>query len=97
MPIKKSVKKALRQNVKRRARNLVYKTKIKNLIKEIRSLVSEEKIEEAKKLLPPVYKILDKAAKVGVIKKNTASRKKSRLTKLVNKPRSENLTASGNK
>jgi len=85
MPVTRSVEKALRQSVKRRARNLVYKTKIKNLIKEIRILVSEKKIEEAKKLLPPVYKILDKAAKVGVIKKNTASRKKSRLTKLVNK------------
>jgi small subunit ribosomal protein S20 len=44
-------------------------------------------IEEAKKLLPQVYKILDKAAKVGVIKKNTAARKKSRITKLITKSR----------
>jgi len=43
----------------------------------------QKKIEEAKKLLPKLYKALDKAAKVGLIKKNTASRKKSRLTKLV--------------
>jgi len=85
MPITKSAKKALRQNIKRKARNLVYKTKIKKLLKEARTLVLEKKIEEAKKLLPQVYKILDKAAKVGVIKKNTASRKKSRLSKLVNK------------
>jgi len=48
-------------------------------------LVLEKKIEEAKKLLPQVYKILDKSAKVGIIKKNTAARKKSRITKLVNK------------
>jgi len=42
-------------------------------------------IEGAKKLLPQVYKLLDKAAKTGLIKKNTAARKKSRITKLINK------------
>jgi len=42
-------------------------------------------IEEAKKLLPQVYKLLDKAAKTGLIKKNAAARKKSRITKLINK------------
>ncbi len=85
MPITKSTKKALRQNQKRRARNLVYKKKMRDLIKQVRILVEEKKTEEAKKLLPQVYKILDKTAKVGVIKKNTAGRKKSRITKLVNK------------
>ena len=85
MPITKSAKKALRQNIRRRARNLVYKKKMKALIKEARGLVLGKKIEEAKKLLPQIYKILDKTAKVGVIKKNTASRKKSRITKLINK------------
>lgn len=83
MPITKSAKKALRQNVKRKTRNLVYRKKMKDLIKKVRSLVLEKKIEEAKKLLPKVYKILDKSAKVGVIKKNTAARKKSRLTKFI--------------
>ena len=85
MPITKSAKKALRQNMRRRIRNLSYKKKMKNLIKEVRSLVAGKKIEEAKKILPQIYKILDKTAKVNVIKKNTASRKKSRITKLVNK------------
>jgi len=85
MPITKSAKKALRQNVRRKAKNLIYKKKMKGLIKELRVLVAEKKIEDAKKLLPQVYKILDKAAKVNVIKKNTADRKKSRITKLVNK------------
>lgn len=84
MAITKSAKKALRQSLKRRARNLVIKKKVKNLIKEVKSLVSQKKIEEAKKLLPNVYKFLDKAAKVGVLKKNTAARKKSRITKLIN-------------
>ncbi len=85
MPITKSTKKALRQNIKRRARNLVYKKKMRDLIKQVRTLVEQKKTEEAKKLLPQVYKILDKTAKVGIIKKNAASRKKSRITKLVDK------------
>lgn len=85
MPITKSAKKALRQNIRQRTRNLVYKNKMKALIKEVRNLVAEKKIEEAKKLLPQIYKAVDKAAKVGVIKKNTAARKKSGITKLVNK------------
>lgn len=85
MPITKSAKKALRQNAKRKARNLVYKKKMRGLIKQVRTLVEEKKTEEAKKLLPQIYKILDKTAKVGIIKKNTAGRKKSRITKLVNK------------
>jgi len=84
MPITKSAKKALRQSIKRRTRNIIQKDKIKNLLKDMRSLVSKKKLEEAKKLLPQVYKILDKAAKVGLIKKGRADRKKSRITKLIN-------------
>lgn len=83
MAITKSAKKALRQNKKRRARNLTYLNKMKKLVKEIRGFVLQKKIAEAKEILPKVYQILDKAAKAGVIKKNNASRKKSRLTKLI--------------
>ena len=83
MAITKSAKKAWRQSLKKRKRNLVYKNKIKSLIKEAKNLVSQKKIEEAKKLLHQIYKALDKAAKAGVIKKNTAARKKSRITKLI--------------
>ena len=85
MAITKSAKKAIRQNTKHREQNIVYKDKIKNLVKEARTLVLAKKITEAKKLLPEIYKALDKAAKVGVIKKNNASRRKSRLTKLIDK------------
>ena len=89
MPIIKSAKKALRQSLRRRKGNLIYKRKIKNLLKEVRKLVLEKKTEETKKLLPQVFKILDKAAKVGVIKKNTADRKKSRISILVSRIKSE--------
>ena len=85
MPITKSAKKALRQSIRRRQRNIIYVNKLKDLIKKVRTLVSQKKINEAKSLLPQAYKALDKAAKVGVIKKNAAARKKSRITKLINK------------
>lgn len=85
MPITKSAKKALRQSLRRRARNIQKKEKIKSLIKQVRGLVSQKKIEEAKSLLPQIYKVLDKAAKTGLIKKNTAARKKSRITRLLAK------------
>ena len=86
MPIIKSAKKALRQSLKRKVRNNAYTQKIKKLLKEAKSLASRQKTEDAMKMLPAIYKALDKAAKTGVIKKNTASRKKSRLALLLNKP-----------
>ena len=85
MPITKSAKKALRQNKKRQSLNNMYRKKVKGLIKEARNLISEKKTEEAKKLLPEIYKILDKSAKSNVIKKNTASRKKSRIAKAISR------------
>ena len=85
MAITKSAKKAIRQNKKRRKLNLAYKNKIKILVKEAHFLVLAKKTAEAKMLLPKIYQALDKAAKVGVIKKNNASRRKSRLTKLIDK------------
>jgi len=85
MPIKNAAKKALRQSIKRKKINDSYERKIKSLIKEARVLVAEKKAKEAKNLLPDIYQILDKAAKVGTIKKNNASRRKSRITKLISK------------
>ncbi len=91
MPITKSAKKALRQNVKRNKSNRTYKNKMKNLLKEMEVLIAEKKTKEAKELLPQVYKILDKSAKKGIIKKNTASRKKGRITKACEARTSINL------
>ncbi len=58
---------------------------MKALVKEVKAFVAEKKIKEAQALLPKVYEILDKTAKVGIIKKNNASRKKSRIAKLIGK------------
>lgn len=85
MPITKSAKKALRQNRTRRLFNLRRNNKMKNLIKETRTLVADKKKDEAAKLLKETYQAIDKAAKRGVIKQNTASRKKSRLAKAISK------------
>jgi small subunit ribosomal protein S20 len=85
MPIKKSAKKALRQSKRRATRNLKRKKAMKDVIKKIKKLLAAKKTEEAKKLIPLAYKAIDKAAKTGVIKKNAASRQKSRLMKLFRK------------
>ena len=84
MPIIKSAKKSLRQSKRRKARNIRKKDAVKDLVKKIKALLVQKKNEEAKKLLPAIYKALDKAAKTGVIKKSNASRRKSRITKALN-------------
>jgi len=85
MPVIKSAKKALRQSRQRRLFNLRRSKKMKTLIKEVRDLIKDKKKAEALKILPKAYQAIDKAAKQGLIKKNTASRKKSRLTKAISK------------
>ncbi len=83
MPITSSAKKALRQNRTRRVLNTVKKNAYKKAVANYRKLVVAKKLDEAKDALVPAYKALDKAVRAGVIKKNKASRLKSRLTKLV--------------
>lgn len=85
MPITKAAQKALRQSKKRRTANIVRKEVLKKVIKEFRGLLGEKKIEEAKKMLAGVYKVLDKSTKTNIIKANTASRIKARLTRGLNK------------
>ena len=85
MPITKAAKKSLKQREIRTTRNAKTKRAFRELVKKIETLVSENKIEEAKKILPQAYKAIDKAAKRGIIKKNTAARKKSRLSSLTSK------------
>jgi len=82
MPITKSAKKALRGSLKKKAMNDRNKKLVKESIKTIEKLVKEKKKDEAKKLLPGAYSTIDKATKKGIFKKNTASRKKSRLSKI---------------
>ncbi len=85
MPIIKSAKKRMRQNVKRRALNLPFKTQLKTFTKKALALIQEGKVEEAKKFLPKVYSVIDTAVKKNFIHKNTGARKKSSLAKGLNK------------
>jgi small subunit ribosomal protein S20 len=85
MPRTRSAKKALRKSEKRRIENLRRKEKIKKLKKEIKKLIQENKIEEAKKILPLFYKAVDKAAKRGTIKEGKANREKSKIARILSK------------
>lgn len=85
MPNTKSAMKAMRQSSRRRTINLKTKTNLKAAVKQVKKSVVEKKPKEALAELQKAYSALDKASKKGVIHKNTASRKKSRLAKAIAK------------
>jgi len=82
MPITKSAKKAIRGSLRKKAFNDQRKRVMKEVIKKIEKLSKTNKAE-ALKMLSSAFQAIDKAAQKGVIKKNNASNKKSRLSKLV--------------
>ena len=92
MPITSSAKKALRQSFGRRARNLAKTNAYKTVLKELKRLAVAGKKNDAAKLLPKVYKKIDKAAKTGVIKKNKATRLKSSAARSLADNSSKKLT-----
>jgi len=83
MPITKGAKKTLKSSENKRIYNLRTTRTMKSVLKDIQELVSDKKTAEAEKMMPAAYKAIDKAAKNGIIKKNTAGRKKSRLSGLI--------------
>jgi small subunit ribosomal protein S20 len=83
MPITKSAKKAIRNSNKKRIFNVRRKKGIEDTVKDIKKLLKEKKVDEAKKLIPKAYQAIDKAAKGNTISKGTASRRKSRLVAMV--------------
>lgn len=85
MPITSSAKKALRASKNKAIFNTRHKDAITKIVKKIKKLVSDKKAKEAEALLPQAYKAIDKACKTNLLHKNTASRKKSRLTVMVAK------------
>jgi len=80
----KSAIKRARQNKVRRLRNKSYRTRVKNVSKEVRSAVMENSLEVAQEKLRNAVSIIQKTASKGVIHRNTAARKISRLYRLVN-------------
>ncbi len=85
MPVTKTTKRRPAQIERRRVVNSKRILEMRKLIKEANTLLAANDGVGAEKLLPKIYKALDKAAKRGVIKKNTASRKKSRMMKKISK------------
>jgi small subunit ribosomal protein S20 len=79
MAITKNAKKAVRSSERKRIFNIRRTTAMREVVKKIRKAVVAGELEVAKTMLPTAYKAIDKAAKRGVIKENTAARKKSRL------------------
>ena len=85
MPNTKSAIRRIRRVNKQTLINKIRKSKYKSAIKEISLLIKARKKEKAIKLLPKLNSQLIKITKSGVIKKKTASRKISRITKKINK------------
>jgi small subunit ribosomal protein S20 len=73
-----------RQSLKLKALNQSNRHKLKTQMRKLRSAIETGKPEEAKTILPGTFSLIDKSVQKGVIKKNTARRYKSRLTKSVN-------------
>ncbi len=81
MPNLKASKKDLRKTKKRTLRNKSAISEVKNILRKIRAVPPEE----GKKLIPAAYSLIDKAYQRGIMKRNTASRYKSRLAKRMGK------------
>jgi len=79
----KSAKKRIKQTIKRTERNRFYKTRIKNITKAVIEAVEANEVEKAQDALKIANKKLHSYVSKGILKKNTAARKVSRLNKLV--------------
>jgi small subunit ribosomal protein S20 len=80
----KSSKKDLRRSAKRRIRNQEAKSALKTYVKKVRTNVTASDAETTKEALRQAIKMIDKAAQRGIIHKNQAARRKSRITKQAN-------------
>lgn len=81
MAITSSAKKAIRSSARKRVFNLRRRDALRDTTKELLKKFAAKDVAGAEKLLPTAYKAIDKAKKRGVIKANTAARKKSRLAR----------------
>lgn len=85
MPITRSAKKALRSSLRKREFNLARKSKVQKSLKSLKKLIVDKNKKEAMVVMRSVQKALDKAVKGHTLDKNTASRKKSRLSRMIRK------------
>ncbi len=89
----KQALKRIRQSEKRRLRAKSIRNEIKTISKRITDLVAKKDAAQAKALLTQVLSRLDKAAKVHIYHRNAANRRKSTLTRLVNKAQAPSASA----
>ena len=85
MAYHKSAEKRHRQSEKRRIRNRQIRAKLRTILKKLEAAISSKKQDEAAGHLPEAIRALDKTVSKGVIHKNQAARKKSNLTRKVNR------------
>jgi small subunit ribosomal protein S20 len=81
----KSSKKDLRRTVKRRARNLAARSALKTFVKKVKVAAAAGEPAATQTALVTAVSALDKAAQRGIIHKNQAARRKSRIAKAANK------------
>jgi len=84
MPNTKSAIRRMKKTITQASINRIRKSKYKSAVKQMSSYISAGKMKEAKVFLPKFHSQLMKIAKTGVIKKETASRKISRMEKKIN-------------
>ncbi len=80
----KSAKKRILQTKVKTERNRFYKTRLKNITKAVEVAIGENNVEKAQATFKDANKFIHKCVSKNILKKNTASRKVSRLHKLVN-------------
>lgn len=85
MPIKRSAYKELRKAKLRHFKNVSTKTKLKTVVKKFQKLLDTKKVDEANKAISELISKIDKAASKGILKRNAAARKISRLMKRLSK------------
>ena len=81
----KSAKKRVLIAERNRLRNVSFKTSIKTAVKKVLELAKADDKDALKAAISKAYQLCDKAVSKGILHKNTAARKKSRLTIAVNK------------
>ncbi|MXX77324.1 MAG: 30S ribosomal protein S20 [Holophagales bacterium] len=80
----KQAEKRIRQSIIRRDRNRAAMSRLRTSIKQLRSAADSD-VTKARELLPSTLSLIDATARKGVIHANAAARRKSRLTRLVNR------------
>ncbi|MBU4315057.1 30S ribosomal protein S20 [Patescibacteria group bacterium] len=85
MPNLANAKKALRQSKKRYERNKIQKSELESFRRQLRKSVEAKKSEEAESFIKKINQLADKMVSKDVLKKNTASRIKSRSVKMLSK------------